>query len=215
MAGIESPTTGNGLEIGAAFKAARVADFPGEVNGWNSLGAQSGALTGIAANGALFSLRNSSAKLILVRRVGIGLIVTTGFTAAQKTDFALFVARGFTSSDTGGTATSFLGSTGKHRTSLAAPTSIEARIAAAAALTAVARTLDTNAISQMGGWALAATAGAIIPPALANLFSHDTGDYPLVLAQNEGIVITAGTAFGAGGVANIFVNLELAEVDAF
>lgn len=214
MAGIESPTTGNGLEIDNTFRAARVSIRPPEVLGWQSVGAQSGALTGVAANGPVFSLRNSSAKMLLVRRIGIGFIATTGFTVAQKLDFGLSFARGFTVSDSGGTAIAFTGSNGKHRTSLGTATSLDARIATTAALTAGTRTLDVNALSMIGGYA-AATAGVAIPPALSNLFSHDTGDYPLVLAQNEGLVITNLTAMGAGGVGSLFVNIEFAESDVF
>ncbi len=215
MAGIESPTTGNGLEIDSGFRAARVAMRPPETGGWHSISAQSGALAATGAGATVFSLRNISAKLILVRRIGVGLIATTGFTAAQKLDVALFAARGFATSDSGGTAIAVTGSNGKHRTALATPTSLDCRIATTGALTTGTRTLDVNALSQQAGWALAATAGVIIPPAPANLFSHDTGDYPLVLAQNEGLVLTLPTALAAGGVANLIVNLEFAEADAF
>ena len=214
MAGIESPTTGNGLEIDTGFRAARASLRPHEAGGWCSIGAQSGAMTVIGANGPVFSLRNISTKLILVRRIGVGLMATTGFTAAQKLDVALFAARGFTASDSGGTAIAFTGSNAKHRTALNTPASLDCRIATTGALTAGTRTLDANALSQQSGYALT-TAGAVIAPALANLFAHDTGDYPLALAQNEGLVLTLPTAMGAGGVASLFVNLEFAESDSF
>ncbi len=215
MAGIESPTTGNGLEIDSGFRAARASIRPHEAGGWCSIGVQSGALAATAANAPVFSLRNISAKLIMVRRIGIGLIATTGFTAAQKVDAALIVARGFTVSDSGGTAIGFTGSNAKHRTALNTPASLDCRISTTAALTAGTRTLDVNALAQLGNYAQAAAAGVVIAPALSNLFAHDTGDYPLVLSQNEGLVITLPTALGAGGVANLFVNLEFAESDSF
>ncbi len=215
MAGIESPTTGNGLEIDSGFRAARASLRPAEAGGWCSLGAQAAALATTAANAPVFSFRNISPKLILVRRVGVGMIATTGFTAAQKVDAALFVARAFTASDSGGTAIAFAGSNAKHRTALNTPASLDCRIGSTGALTAGTRTLDANALCQTGSWALAATAGAVIAPSLSNLFAHDTGDYPLVLAQNEGLVVTLPTALGAGGTVSLFVNLEFAEADAF
>ena len=214
MAGIESPTTGNGLEIDTGFRAARASLRPHEAGGWCSIGAQSGAMTVIGASAPVFSLRNISTKLILVRRIGVGLMATTGFTAAQKLDVALFVARSFSASDSGGTAIAFTGSNAKHRTALNTPASLDCRIATTGALTAGTRTLDANALCQQSGYALT-TAGAVIAPAPANLFAHDTGDYPLVLAQNEGLVVTLPTAMGAGGVASLFVNLEFAESDSF
>lgn len=215
MAGIESPTTGNGLEIDTGFRAARASLRPHEAGGWCSIGAQSGAITVVGAGGTIFSLRNISTKLILVRRIGVGLITTAGFTAAQKLDVALTVARSFTVSDSGGTAIAFTGSNAKHRTALNTPSSLDCRIATTGALTAGTRTLDANALAQQSGYAQAATTGTMIAPALSNLFAHDAGDYPLLLAQNEGLVLTLPTAMGAGGVASLFVNLEFAECDAF
>jgi hypothetical protein len=214
MAGIEG-IDGTGVKVDLPFNAARTSDYPSPSLGWNSISAQSGAMTGIAAGGTIFSLRNLSAKLILVRRIGIGLIVSTGFTTAQKLDVALLAARGFTVSDSSGTAIALTGSNGKHRTSLATPTSLDCRISGAAALTAGTRTLDTLPLAQQAGWALAATAGVVIAPAPANLFSHDTGDHPLVLNQNEGFVLTLPTALGAAGAVWALVNMEFAEADAF
>jgi hypothetical protein len=215
MAGIESPTTGNGVEINAATRAMRVSDYPNDVTGWFSIGAQSGAVTGAAAGSELFSLRNASAKLLIVRRVGVGLIATTGFTAAQKVDLGLIIARNFTAASTGGTAIALTGSNGKHRTSLATPLSLDMRIATTGNMAGSVRTLDANTVSQTGGFAAAAGTGVLITPALNNLFGHDTGDYPLVLAQNEGIILQNLTLLGAGGIVSLTVNIELAEADSF
>ena len=214
MAGIESPTTGNGQEVDTAMKAARTTLRPMECLGWLSVGAVSGALTGAAANTPIFSFRNLSANPVLIRRVGIGFIASTGFTAAQMLSYGLIVARAFTVSDSGGTAISLTGSNAKHRTSLAGLTSVDMRIAAAAALTAGTRALDVTALAQIGAWA-PLTAGVVLAPAPNNLLSHDAGDYPLVLAQNEGVIITNVTAMGAGGVGTFFTNLEMAEVTTY
>jgi hypothetical protein len=215
MAGIESPTTGNGVEVNATQRAMRISDYPNEVGGWLSVGAQSGAVTATAALAPLFSFRNLSTKLILVRRIGVGLIATTGFTAAQKVDLGLILARSFTVSDSGGTAIALTGSNAKHRTSLNTPSSVDMRIATTGALTAGTRTLDTNQVAQTGGFVQAAALGVLIQPGPSNLFGHDPGDYPLVLAQNEGLIIQSLTAFGAGGVASFYANIEFAESDTF
>ena len=47
------------------------------------------------------------------------------------------------------------------------------------------------------------------------LFSHDPGDYPLILAQNEGFIITNGIAMGAAGVINLIDHIEFAEAASF
>ena len=208
-------TTGNIMEVDTTFKAARMTLRPAEVLGWHSIGAQSGLVTGVAANGALFSLRNIAANPIMVRRIGIGFTITTGFTAAQTLDWGLNIARAFTASDTGGTAVALTGSNTKHRTSLATPTSLDCRIATTAALTAGTKTLDTNTMSQINAYAIAAGAGAAMPASLSNLFGHDAGDYPLILAQNEGLNILNLTAMGAAGVGKFYVNMELAEVTSY
>lgn len=193
--------------------AARVAMRPGDTLGWHSVGAATGGLAGLAANAGVFSFRNLSTNPILVRRVGIGFVTTIAFTAAQAVSFSLFAARNFTASDTGGTTIAFTGANGKHRTSLATPTSLDCRIAAAAALGAGTRTLDAVALGIQAGWSGAA--GMTIVPALNNLMSHDTGDYPIVLGQNEGLVIVTATTMGAGGVGFATIAMEFAEASAF
>ena len=200
-------------KIDSTMQALRTTLRPMQVLGWYSIGAQSGALTLAAAAGAIFSLRNAGANLLIVRRVGVGFIATAAFTVAQRVDYGLIVARTFTASDTGGTPIAVTGNNGKHRTSHAAPTNIDCRIAIAAVLTAGTKTLDANHLSQTGAWVGAAGAG--LPISQNNLFSHDAGDFPLVLAPNEGFNIQNITLMGAGGVGIAYVNLEFAEVATF
>lgn len=204
---------GTALLVDPNFGAARVSMRPMDTLGWNSVGAATGSLTGLAANAGLFSFRNLSSNAIVVRRVGIGFVTTTAFTVAQAVSFGLLIARNFTASDSGGTGIAFTGANGKHRTSLGTPTSLDCRIAAAAALGAGTRTLDATALGMQAGWS--AAAGTTIAPALNNLLSHATGDYPIVLAQNEGVVIANLTAMAAGGAGVAYVGLEFAEASAF
>jgi hypothetical protein len=212
MAIIES-LTGTAMAVDPVFGAARVTVRPPDVLGWLSVGAQSGALTGVAANGPVFSFRNISANPVLIRRVGLGFVTTTAFTAPQTLSWGLFFARAFTASDTGQTAIALTGNNSKHRTALGTLTSVDCRISNAGALGVGTRTLDANSLAVAATYAGAVGAG--LTPTLSNLLSQDTGDYPLVLAQNEGIVIANLTAMGAGGVGSLFVNLELAETSSY
>lgn len=205
--------SGVDADVDTTFKALRVSVRPAEVSGWFSIGAQSGNLTTAAAAGAIFSLRQIAATLLIVRRVGIGFLLTTAFTTAQRVDYGLIVARAFTASDTGGTAIAMTGSNGKMRTSLAVPTSVDVRIATTAALTAGTKSLDANHLAQQAAWAGAV--GTVLAPSQNNLLSHDTGDYPLVLAQNEGFNIQNITLMGAAGVGIAYVNTEFAEASAY
>lgn len=211
MAKIQGTTVD--LEVDATFKAGRVSMRPPEALAWLSAAARSGALTGAAANSAVFSFRNISANPVMVRRVGCGFVTTTAFTTPQEVAYGLMIARAFTASDTAGTAIALTGSNCKHRTSMGALTSVDCRISAAAALTAGTKTLDTNHLAVVGGFSGAAGAG--ITPAQANLFQHDPEDYPVILAQNEGFNIMNLIAMGAAGVGTFYANIEVAEMTSF
>lgn len=203
------------MEVDPTFKASRTSIRPMECLAWVPVGARSGALTGAVANSAVFSFRNLSANPIIIRRVGVGLIATTGFTAAQELAWGLKVARAFTVSDSAGTPVALTGNNCKARTSLGTLTSVDCRIAAAAALTAGTKTLDTNDIGVTGTYAPATTAGVLLTPSDRNLLSHDAGDHPLVLATNEGFNIMNLVAMGAGGVGTLYVNMEVAEAASY
>jgi hypothetical protein len=123
------------------------------------------------------------------------------------------VSRSFTASDTGGTPIALTGSNGKHRTSLTTFTSIDCRIATTGSLTAGTKTLDANHLGQVAAWIGAVGAG--ISPASNNLISYDTGDYPVVMAINEGVNIMNITAMGAAGVGIFYANMEVAEAASF
>lgn len=199
------------LEVDATFKAARVSLRPAEVINWNSFGAVSGALTGVAAAGPVFSFRNTGANPLMVRRIQVGFATTTAFTAAQALVYSLLKANGFTASDSGGTSLYTAGAN-KHRNSMTNIASApDIRIAAAAALTAGTRALEAVALGIAGGSSTGV--GTSMPQ--TPLLSHDAGDYPLILAQNEGLVIANGIAMGAAGVIQLLVNIEFAEVVSY
>jgi hypothetical protein len=121
----------------------------------------------------------------------------------------LSVARGFTASDTAGTAIAFAGNNAKHRSSEGTLTSVDCRISSTVALTAGTKTLDTNSIGIASGWSGAAGQTIVLS---SNLLSHDPEDLPLVLGQNEGFNVLNLTAMGAAGVGVLTVSMELAEV---
>jgi hypothetical protein len=205
---------GNGgttQEVDATFRAARVSIRPAEVIGYFTVSGASGALTGVAANGPVFSFRNTGSNLILVRRLSIGFVTTTAFTTAQGLDYQMLRANSFTASDSGGTAL-FTAGQNKHRTGFTNITSApDIRISSTGALTAGTRTLETASMGIAGG---SSTAVGTSMQA-ADLFRYDSGDYPLVLAQNEGFVVTNGIAMGAAGVIRLQVSMEFAETAAY
>ena len=211
MAVMEGGVSGVLAEVDPLSLAQRTSIRPTRTLAWNSLGAVSGALTGIAAGGRIFSLRNTSSNLILIRRVGIGFMTTTAFTAAQALDFGLAVARSFTVGDTVGTDISPTGNFAKHRTSLATP-NVQGRIGIAAVVSGGTLTVDTSYVGIAAGGSTGLATGLI--PVQDNLLSHATGDLPIVLAANEGIAINNITLMGALGVVKAYVALEYAEIAA-
>jgi hypothetical protein len=210
MAVIEGGTTNVLQDVNNNFKAARMSIYPIESVTWNSIAVQTGLLTAIAANGQIFSFKNNSANLLAVKRVGVGFVCTTAFTAAQKMEFAMMVMRNVTVTASGGTQINITANNGKHRTSLNTPTQIDCRISTTGALTAGTNTPDANDIGIVpffvGG------VGLPLPFDKSALFAKETGDYPLVLAQNESFVIRNLTAMGAAGVGVAYISLEFCEL---
>lgn len=205
------------LTVDPTFVAARMSDHPPEILGAYSMGLTSGALTGVAAAGTVFSFRWAPAtttQLCMVRRVEIGFSTVTAFGTAQSLQYSMQIARQWTASDTGGTAAAFTQTnTGKLRTSM--PTSAFAgggqlMIANTGANTAGTRTLDTQAIGFVQG---ASTAIGTVLTATP-IFQHQPGDYPLILANNEGFIINNVTLMGATGVINLTVTVEWMELAA-
>lgn len=195
-------------EVDTTFRASRVTIRPVEMIGYYSVAGVSGALTGVAAAGPVFSFRNTGTNLMLIRRVSVGFATTTAFTAAQALSYSLLRANSFTASDTAGTAL-FTAGQNKRRNSFANIASApDIRISSTAALTAGTRTLETNSMGVVGGSSTAVGTSM----SKTDILEQDTGGYPLVLAQNEGFVLTNLITMGAAGVIQLQVNLEFAEV---
>lgn len=193
--------------IDPQFNAQRVSMRPVAVTGWNSIGAASGLLTVVAAGGVVYSLRNTSSNMIMLRRLAVGWVQTTAFTAAQRVEIGLSVARSITVAPSGGSGAL---TTSKHRVTLAQP-NVETIMATTAALTAGTATVDPQPIGVVGAWVAAVGTAIQMTP----LFSHDTGDHPLLLGASEGVRVTMLQTMGAVGVGVLYLQAEFAEVTAY
>lgn len=203
--------SGTVAEVDATFRTQRVSLRAAELIGYYSVAGSSGALTGVAANGPVWSFRNTGSNLILLRNIRVSFVTTTAFTAAQGLVYGLLRANSFTVSDSGGTSL-FVAGQNKHRNSFTNITSApDIRISAAAALTAGTRTLETNPTSIISG----ASTGLGTAMDDQDLLENDAGDYPMVLAQNEGVVITNLIAMGAAGVIRLNVSCEYFEAASY
>jgi hypothetical protein len=146
---------------------------------------------GLAGAAPIFAIRWPSANIMVLKKVIISAGNTaTAFTAGVCT-FNLFIARSYTVNDTGGTDITPAAGMTKLRTSMGNTllTANCARISSTATLTAGTRTLDTNPIGSISVSIPAVAGNTILAP--YDLFKALAGDYPTVLAQNEGIVIQA------------------------
>lgn len=221
MAVIEGGTTGAIADVDSTTKAQRVSVRPPDALGHYRLSATTGLLTVVAAGtatvGHLFTFRNSHASTLIVPvYISVKWNTIAGFTAAQEVGFDVLIARNYTTSHTGGTAVSAAGAGGlKKRTGY--PTSVlgDARIGTTGALTAGTHTLDAQAMMQNQFAELAA--GAAIPKGRFESVwdMTNSGDSPLVLAQNEGIVVRNSILMGAGGTARMTVEVAWFETAAY
>lgn len=214
MALFQSGVTTDSATIDPTFKSQRVVIKPDEALGSYQVSAATGAITTLAANGPIFSFRYAPGlgQVCVIKRVSISFIATTGFTAGQSMGFGMYVARSFIASDTVGTAIVVTGNNQKNITKQVTSGVVDARISAAAVLTAGTRTLDTQALGATQFYTGTA-AGTLLPN--TNLVSYNANDYPLVLQNNEGFVITNQILMGAGGVGNAVVNVEWFETTSF
>jgi hypothetical protein len=213
----------------------RVCGHPPNVLGAYMVNGRTSVYSALAAGSPLFSFRwGSATALAVVMRVRINVVTTTAPTANGAAERELIVARGFTASDTGGTAVVLTGNNAKMRTSHA--TSLIATNGDMRFGTTIApgtRTLDTNPLSSVvswigsnftgvdiGGGGSGATAAAFIGIGglgMIPLLDAMTGqDYPLVLAQNEGFIVRIGKdAQPTTAAQQTYVNVSWSEVAAY
>jgi hypothetical protein len=188
---------GNGgtvQEVEAAHAPARVVIYPQDpfTLGYYSMCINNGTTimaAGLAANSPIWSFRWGNSNLALIRSVTMSMSEGTVAFATGRCNFDLFFARSFTASDTGGTAATLTGNNGKKRTSFGTTLLTDLRYSTTATLSAGTRTLDTMAIGnvQVSNKVIESNSGTNLV-----LWQRDSSDeYPLVLAQNEGLVIQA------------------------
>ena len=216
MAIIQNPLTTDVTTVEPSLKTLRAIIKPDEAVGSYQLSAATGSITTLAANGAVFSFRwaPGTGQVCVIKRVSIGFNCTTGFTAGQQMGYGMFFARSFTASDTVGTAlTPILGNSNKNRTQSMTSMVTDVRISAAAVLTAGTRSLDTQPIGLTYFYAPTTTAGTLLTT--TNLVSYNLDDYPLVLQNNEGFVITNQVLMGAAGVGTAYINVEWFEANSY
>lgn len=209
--------SGTVAEVETATRAMRVTPRPTDVGALGSyaITVSTGTMAaGIASASPIFSIRWSDAtgKVMLVRVVRAALYsLGTGF--ATGTGFVEMVAaRAFTASDTGGAAITLTTNNAKRRTTFGTSLIGSALIATTAALTAGTRTLDTNPLAGVH-FGVPATTNLVLLPTTVLWAPDFAGEWPLVLAQNEGFIIRVTVP--ATGTWSADIQLEWTEVASF
>jgi hypothetical protein len=173
----------------------------------------------LAANAVVFSARWGDATRFAIitsfRTRFLPEILFTGGTLTDHTSFDLFIGRTFTASHTGGTAIT----PSKMRASMGATLFTDIRIASTAALGGGGVVLDAFPIAQSlrkgNRVNPAAATEEVIQPSSDGLninMSVSDGEYPIVLAQSEGLVLRNRTVWPAAGTGLLLVEMAWAEV---
>jgi hypothetical protein len=209
----------------------RTYSHPTNALGYYSVSGNTGTYTALATLAPLVSFRWGSATgLAVILKVEIQVVTTTAATVAATNERQLIIARSFTVADTGGTAIVLTGNNNKRRTSQA--TSLVSDLRSGGPLTAGTRTLDANPVSVAWGWSGLLSTGTVIGGAGASAVgaarSVDGGagfvklldatngqDYPIVLAQNEGIIIRIGAAQPTTAANTTYWTITWAEVNSY
>lgn len=184
-------------------------------NGAYRLAAKTGLIAvGIAASGIVGAFRwTHASKLALIRRIRILGTITTAPTTAQEWGLDVIIGRNYTASHTGGTGLSLTGDAFKKRTNYASTQFGDIRIATTAALGGGTVTADITPILEQSKWELAAA--ATVPRSFLDIEYDATqhGQHPIILAENEGILIRNTILTGATMVYRAFIQVDWLEVD--
>lgn len=191
---IQGNTVANIAEVEANSRALRVSPRAEDYGtlGVYAEGQTSGLMAaGLAAAAPIFAARwGDATRFALIKRVIFSAGNDATAFAAGSVLFKLFVARSFSVADTGGTSMLPVTNENKLRTTGMGTTLFsDMRLSSTATLTAGTRTKDANPIGVLaGGVPNVAGSSLILPNPLWEVLP---GDFPLILAQNEGLVIEA------------------------
>lgn len=178
----------------------------------NYTGLVTGVAGGSATAGHLWVCRYTTTpatdarRFAVIQRLRIRSFTIAGYTGAQEVLLAVFKLTAYTAAHTGGTAITPV----KKSEAYAAPL-MTIRIADTGALTAGTQTLSDGVIRSGAFSELAA--GAAVPKGAIDILlsTEDLIRDPLILGNNEGLVLRNEIAMGAGGTARICVEMDWRE----
>jgi hypothetical protein len=220
MAGIKGGTSGLIAETGAASgaNALHVQQRPISYGslGHYMVGVITGTMAaGVGADSEIVQFRwthASNLAVITLAELQFFNSLGTGF-AAGLAQFDLTIARSFSAAGTGGGTVTMTGDLQSLRTSMGTSLVGEIRVATTAALGAGTKTLDSERISRMKCTVGTATNTNYLQTPAGVLYRAHDFEHPIVLAQNEGLIVRATVP--ATGTWEAGIRLGWAEVTAY
>jgi hypothetical protein len=228
-----SYTEGNQTSLRVDLKGnLLVNNHPPDVLGCSQVNMRTSTYSGLSAGTPLLSIRwGDAAHLMVINHIRVNVITTVAATTAGQAEREIIIARSFTASDTGGTAITLTGNNQKMRTSFS--TSLVTDMRVGTTITAGTRTLDANPVASAIAWlplnmtgvdvgctgasATSAAWSCVSSAGYIDLVNAGNGsDYPIVLAQNEGLIGRVGKdAMPAGATQQTYWQVGWCEVNAY
>lgn len=223
MAGIEGGVSGLLQEVGLGVSIpAHVASKPvphGNNGHYRIARTLTPAATTLA--GILWTLRNPSASglVMVLHKLTLRVVQVAAPSAAIQDTFNAKIARAYTVADATGSASIAPGANMQEVRSSMATASMQVREAnVAAGASAGTKTLDTDGFVTGSVWIAAALASGLGngPVTVLDYFPDvSSGEHPITLAADEGIVISNGNNFGAASGIVLMLDLAWAETTLY
>lgn len=193
---------------------------PGQVNQASAYidGSYSGLITGVASGSAtaghLWACRFTTPtntvtdprRYAVIQRLRIRFFTIAGYTSAQEVLLALFKLTAYTAAHTGGVALTPVKKSESYATPL-----MTMQLANTTALTAGTQTISTDSI-RAGAFSELAAA-ATVPKGVVDIYlsTEDLIRDPIILSNNEGLLLRNELLMGAGGTARLAVEIDWRE----
>lgn len=208
---------------GTTFRSVRTTVRPPEYGslGMYRLGATSGIMAAsLAAGSELFQFRwPDASRLALVYRVTISIGSAVAAGAASTLSVRLTLARGWTVAGSGGTRIDLSGNNCKLRSSMGTSLVNDAGISTTTGLTPGTKTLDVSDFGNIsygvGNAATTTETDKTLVPYSPLYSAEDISGHPIVLAENEGLVIRSGIVHPNTMTWAFSISILWAEVNSF
>lgn len=226
MSTLDSPSqSGVSAEVEPTFKAARFNAKPYDYQQWGTGGitrilghyrAIGSTVAGLlAANAVLGAFRYTDpSSFAVITRMSASVTVATAVTAQRTDPITMTVARAYTAMDaTNATVVNLTGNNNKMRTLMGTSNAQFNVTSAVAGLSGGTKTLDSGPMEHMSLQNLVAIGSGMPVTDLYNILH--LGAHPLVLANNEGFIVSWGATALATGTAYVTIAIDWCEVATF